>query len=208
MSDSAMIRTACIVDDDAFDHATMAKILSDIGVDFHVYSDPHLFIADLPALAADVLFLDVRMPQMTGLDVLDVLAAQGIGWPVVMMSGQSDIGIAVKAMQKGAVDFLEKPCSMDAVQAAFQLVSSALNGKEKRSTLKRFDVEQQITPRELQIMELLVQGHANKSVAYELGISEKTVEVHRAKLMKRLGLRSFAELVRVGVEAGIGRRIA
>ena len=146
------------------------------------------------------LLLDVRMPDMDGLDLHDELHRRRIRIPVVYMTGHGDVPLAVEAMKKGAVTFLEKPFAFDALEQALGVAFGAQAQplpEEDEARLEDFRERLALlTPRETEVMRAIVEGKANKVSAIDLGISIKTVEVHRARLMKKLGVRSGPELVR------------
>lgn len=151
-------------------------------------------------------FLDIRMPGMDGLEVLGQLRLAWPSAPVVMISGHGDIPTAVKAIRAGAVEFIEKPFRLHTLFAVVEkLRNNELNLPPHISALQNtVSLEKVLSQREIEVLQLLVQGDQNKSVGTKLGISPRTVEVHRARIMQRLGTKSFAELVRAAVLAGYG----
>ena len=150
------------------------------------------------------------MPGLDGLQVLNSMGDLRDTFPVVMLSGQSDIPIAVSAMKLGAVGFLEKPCDptklLLAINDAFEV--AAKNEAEITQTNYAKDLLERLTPREKQVLGLLILGKSNKIVAHELGLSERTVEVHRSRMMARLGVASFAQMIRLAVRAGADRDLS
>lgn len=153
----------------------------------------------------ECLLLDVRMPGMSGLDVHDILNSRGIVVPVVYMTGHADVPLAVEAMKKGAITFLEKPLQTEALEKALDaaFVRSRNNTMAHTIDVLGSDLEsfthelEKLTPRETEIMHAIVDGKANKATAYDLGISSKTVELHRARVMKKLPVSSAQELVKM-----------
>lgn len=153
------------------------------------------------------ILLDIRMPEMDGLEVQRTLTAQGVTMPVVVLTGHGDISIAVQAMKGGAVDFLEKPFEkaalLEALDLAFRKMAAA-DAQALRSDEARL-VLGILTPREREVLEGLAQGLPNKAIAHELGISPRTVEVHRANLMSKLNVHSLSDALRIAFAAGLGR---
>ena len=193
---------AHIVDDEQEDRNALRRCVEARGWTYQEFAAPTAFVRALPNLRPGFVFLDVRMPEMSGLDVVDILRESEPSWPIIMVSGGSDIPIAVKALQNGAHDFVQKPFSDTDLADA---IDRALNFKKNKAIdpKSRERLLNQITPRETDVIRLIAKGQPNKSIAFVLGISEKTVEVHRARALKRLGLRNSAELIKVAVQAGL-----
>jgi two-component system, LuxR family, response regulator FixJ len=193
-----------VADDDAADRQRLHDILIPAGYCVRQFGGGNSLLAALPMLGAGCVLLDVRMPEPDGLTVVERIAAERPDLPVIMISGHSTLPVAVEAMKRGAKDFVEKPASAEvllrAIERAFRLRPQETLPKPR---LTREQLLAKISRREGQVLELLVQGYPNKVVAHELGIAENTVEVHRYRLMKRLNITRFAELVRLAVEAGI-----
>jgi len=149
--------------------------------------------------------LDVRMPEMDGLQVQAVMADRGINMPVIVLTGHGDVTIAVQAMKAGAVEFLEKPFEKAALLAALERAFARLERKDNRELDER-EARTRIaalTPREREILEGLAKGYPNKTIAYDLGCSSRTVEVHRASLMLKLDVHSLSDLLRIAFAAGL-----
>jgi two-component system, LuxR family, response regulator FixJ len=195
-------RQLYIIDDDEGDRQRSIGLLKDSSYRIHAFGSGGSFIAHDAHLENACVLLDVWMPEMDGLTVLGHILDMCPGCPVVMLSGKSTLPIAVEAMKRGAADFLEKPVLkanlLDALERACNLKPAA-----RAETLTREELLNKVTRREGQVLELLVKGHPNKVVAFQLGIAENTVEVHRQRLMRRLDVKSFADLVRLAVKAGI-----
>lgn len=157
-------------------------------------------------LAEGCILLDVRMPEMDGLQVQQALKAQGIAFPVIVMTGHGDVGVAVQAMKAGAVDFIEKPFEkavlLGAIEEGFARIEQA-DRSHARAEEARVRL-QALTPRERDVLEGLVRGHPNKTIAYDLDISPRTVEIHRANLMSKLGVASLSEALRIAFAAAAG----
>jgi len=149
------------------------------------------------------ILLDIRMPGMDGLEVQQALQEKGVLLPVIIMTGHGDVGLAVKAMKAGAVDFIEKPFAKEtlisSIDESFQRLSrkEATDDRKKDANMRL----QSLTPRERDVLEGLAQGLPNKTIAYDLGISPRTVEIHRANLMIKLGVRSLSETLRIAFAA-------
>ena len=195
-----------LVDDDSGFRESAAWWLEGLGYDVVQFEDPS---ACLDALAADetggCLLSDVRMPQMSGLQLLDALRDKGVGLPVIFMTGHGDVPLAVEAMRKGAVTFLEKPFQEAALEAALSQAFSAppataAPGEDAAAAEVDPELAERtasLTPREHEVMTLVVEGHPNKVVAFKLGISPKTVELHRSRVMSKMKATSLTQLVRM-----------
>ena len=193
-----------IIDDEDLVRNSLATVLRVADYQVETFSSGFEYIKALPGLNPDCVIIDVRMPQMNGLDVLDIVKQHKQNTPVIMISGYGDIAMAVKAIQTGAVDFIEKPVDPEAV---LKVVERACGSKQKKGEAEPNDAEfeaalSNLTNREAEVLTLLVKGDQNKVVARKLGISPRTVEVHRSRIMQRLGAKSFAELVRMTVLGG------
>lgn len=151
------------------------------------------------------ILLDIRMPGMDGLEVQQALRDQGVALPVVIMTGHGDISVAVRAMKAGAIDFIEKPFEKEVLLSALEQGFSRLR-KEERNREKAEQAGLRIaslTPRERDVLEGLALGLPNKTIAYDLGLSPRTVEIHRANLMQKLGVHSLSEALRIAFAAGM-----
>ncbi len=157
-------------------------------------------------IAPGCILLDVRMPEMDGLQVQKALQERGVAHPVIVMTGHGDVNVAVQAMKAGAVDFIEKPFEKAVLVSAIEEGFSRLEQAGRRG--RRADEAkvrlQTLTPRERDVLEGLVRGHPNKTIAYDLDISPRTVEIHRANLMSKLGVASLSEALRIAFAAGLG----
>ncbi len=187
--------------------AEMLLVASGHQVSTYASAAPLLSAAgpDGRGLAPGCLILDVRMPGMDGLQLMEELAKRGVTLPVVVVTGHGDVALAVRAMRAGAVDFLEKPYTeerlLEAVQSALMMGGEAA---QRRAEVAKAGAQvATLSPREREVLGCLVQGMANKVVAHQLGISPRTVEVHRANLMEKLGAKSLPDLVRIGLAAGM-----
>ena len=192
-----------IVDDDEAMRKSLAFMLSTAGLPVRVYDSATSFLASLATVQAGCLITDVRMPEMTGIELLQRLQAKHLTLPVIVMTGHGDIPLAVEAMKSGAVDFIEKPFAAETIIRAVRAAEDR-TGKLRR----RSEEEGQITSRlaslserERQVLDGLVAGNANKTIAHELGISPRTVEVYRANLMAKMRAKSLSELIRMTLAA-------
>jgi two-component system response regulator FixJ len=196
--------TVHIVDDDEGVRDSVKALLESAGFACAAYSSAKGFLDGGPAPGCAL--IDIRMPEMDGLTLLRKLAARQREIAVIIMTGFGDIPLAVKAMKEGAVDFIEKPTPRDtlieAVQRALRKAKQAqTTADEKREAEARFE---RLTDRERDVLKFLVVGDANKIIAHKLGISPRTVEIHRGRLMEKTQAGSLAELVRKALAAGIG----
>ena len=194
-----------VVDDDASVRKSLSRLISAAGYRVQAYASPREFLARRPEPGPSCLVLDVRMPGVTGLELQQTLASAVHEIPIIFITGHGDIPMSVKAMKAGAVDFLTKPFAgkdlLDAIQRAVAKDTRNL-GTEARDDEIRSRVKR-LTPRESQVLALVVTGMLNKQIASELGIGEKTVKVHRARVMEKMQAGSVATLVRLADAAGI-----
>jgi FixJ family two-component response regulator len=188
-----------VVDDDPSMRDALEGLFESVGIDTQTYASAKDFLAARPADRPGCLIIDIRLPDMNGLDFQAQLTQLGIRLPVIMMTGHGDIPMSVRAMKHGAVDFLTKPFKdqdmLDAVMGAIERDRQrrAVDGDVARIQ-QRFET---LSPREQQVMWLVTAGKMNKQVAGDLGISEITVKIHRGAAMRKMGARTLAELVRM-----------
>jgi two-component system, LuxR family, response regulator FixJ len=190
-----------VVDDDAAVRKSLAFLLASEGLPARLHESASGFLDDAPRIEAGCIVTDVRMPGIDGIELIRRLKDRGIALPVIVMTGHADVPMAVEAMKEGAIDFLEKPFGDEVFLAA---VRSALARQEKDShhgtqiteIQGRFDA---LSERERQVLEGLVAGKANKAIAYDLGISPRTVEIYRANVMAKMQAKSLSELVRLAL---------
>jgi two-component system, LuxR family, response regulator FixJ len=188
-----------VVDDDDGMRRALDTLLSTVGFKTAVYSRPTEFLANFKADAPGCLVLDIRMPDMSGLEVQQQLNRMGSMMPVIFITGHGDVPMAVQAMKEGAFEFIQKPFRD---QDLLDRINHALKqDAENRSTVSRraevLHRLETLTPRERQVMDMVVDGAANKVIAIDLNLSERTVEIHRAKVMEKMGARSVAHLVKL-----------
>jgi two-component system response regulator FixJ len=190
-----------VVDDDLAVRQSLAFLLASDGLPVRLYETATAFLDRVEDFSNGCILTDVRMPGIDGLEFLRRLRLRGSVIPVVVMTGHADVPMAVEAMKEGAVDFIEKPFGDDLLLAA---IRSALNRGERRAlqdaqTLEVARRVDSLSEREGQVLDRLVQGKANKVIAYELGISPRTVEIYRANVMAKMQAESLSELVRLTV---------
>lgn len=197
-------RLAYIVDDDAEIRQSLAFLLEAMDTEPMVFANGPSFLQRLDELVPAPILLDVRMAGLDGVAVLAELATRKAGWPVIMITGHGDIAIAVKSMKLGAIDFLEKPFDAEALEIsltrAFDLLSRLSKTLEQQQMARR--QLGTLTARESDVVRVLVDGAPNKIVAYRLGLSPRTVEMHRANAFAKLGLKNIADLVKLVGTAG------
>jgi two-component system response regulator FixJ len=192
-----------IVDDDQAIRRSVAFMLKTSGHRVEAYESGAELLKRGSDLEQGCILLDIRMPGMDGLEVQQALQDQGISLPVIIMTGHGDVTLAVKAMKAGAVDFIEKPFDKGSLLASLDQGFNRLWRKEITADRKR-DAEvrvQALTPRERDVLNGLAQGLPNKTIAYDLGISPRTVEIHRSNLMTKLEVRSLSDALRIAFAA-------
>jgi two-component system response regulator FixJ len=192
-------QTVFVVDDDDAVRDSLKLLLKSAGISAQVSASAQEFLASYEAAQPGCLVLDVRMPGMSGLDLQHELNLRGATIPVIFITGHGDIPVAVEAMQHGAFDFLQKPFRdqelLDRVQRA--LTRDAENRVRLRHTDRIRERLASLSPREREVLDLVTRGKANKMVAGDLGVSQRTVEIHRAHVMQKMEAGSLAELVRM-----------
>jgi RNA polymerase sigma factor (sigma-70 family) len=194
----SLLPTVAVLDDDDAVLRSIGRALDGQGFDVRLFSSPALLLAEITSLAPSCLIADLAMPGMTGLDVQRVLATRGLRCPMIFVTAHGDIRTSVQAMRGGAVDFLTKPFELrDLLDALERAISKSrrLRESENRFAVVRRKVES-LTPREREVFNQVVDGLINKQIAANLGISEKTVKVHRGRVMRKMSVRSVAQLVR------------
>ena len=204
MADKA--RTIHLVDDDEAIRRSASFMLRTSGYLVKTYVSGVEFLAAVDDIAPGCILLDVRMPGTDGLEVQRALRQRGIFLPVIVMTGHGDVTVAVQAMKGGAADFIEKPFEkavlLGAIESGFERLEQsgkrAARAEEAQARLKA------LTGREHDVLQGLVRGHPNKTIAYDLGISPRTVEIHRSNLMTKLEVASLSEALRIAFTAGLG----
>ena len=192
-------KTVYVVDDDEAVRRFLRGLIGSIGLGVKTYASAQEFLDGYEVGSPGCLLLDIRMPDMSGLELQAELRRREIDIPVIILTGHGDVKVAVHAMKAGAVDFIEKPFNNELLLHAIQkVVAASLHSSGTR--VRRQEILQRLetlTPRERQVLGLVVAGETNKGVARHLGISEKTVEIHRAKVMEKMQAKSLAELVKM-----------
>ena len=197
--------TVFIVDDDAGVLKGLSRLLRAKGYDVRSYLSSQEFLAEHDATAPGCAVLDVAMPGLDGLALQQALAAQGPSRPIIFLTGKGDIPISVRAMKAGAVDFLTKPASDQDLLAAIAR-AEGLDAQARRHDAELVAIEAKLatlTPREREVLTHVVAGRLNKQIAGDLGTVEKTIKVHRSRMMEKLGVRGVADLVRMAEKVGI-----
>lgn len=201
---SEAARTIYFVDDEADVRKSLFYALSPSGIVVWPFSNPQDFLDELGALSPAPIMLDVRMPEIDGIQLLTMIREREIEWPVIMVSAHGDIRTAVSAMKHGAVDFLEKPFRIEELEsileAAFHhLEISGATERKRESAREKLSL---LTSRETDVVERMAKGMSNKAIAEDLGIGLRTVEVHRQSSLRKLECKNAAMAVRLMVEAG------
>lgn len=197
-----------LIDDDDGVRRAVAFLLTTSGYAVRVYESAAAFLEALPTVQPGCIVTDVRMPEMDGLELQRQLKQRGVGLPVIVVTGHGDVPLAVEAMKAGAIDFIEKPFNdeklLSAIRIAIDRHSRDANREDEIAAIRaKIDA---LSPREREVLDGLVAGLPNKTIAYDLKISARTVEVHRANLMARMGAGSLAELVRMAFVIRSGLR--
>ena len=193
-----------VVDDDAGMRAALARLFRSTGREVEAFASPRQFLARLPYAGAGCLVLDIRMPDMSGPQLHEALRAQGVTLPIVFLTGHGDLPTGVQAIKNGALDFLLKPVDDAVLLAAVDAAIERHAGDNARQAQRRQILERlaRLSPREREVLSHVLRGRMNKQTGAALGISEKTVKVHRARVMAAMQCRSVAELVQACQLAG------
>ena len=194
-----------VVDDDEAMRDSMAFLLRAENFQVQTYADAADFLAALPQIKVGCVVTDVRMPGMSGIELLQRLRELKVSLPVIVVSGHGDVPLAVEAMKTGALDFIEKPFDDDVFLRAVRLALSAQAVDSRRQAQKATINSrlESLSNREREVLEGLVAGHPNKTIAYDLGISPRTVEIYRANVMEKMQARSLSDLVRMALVGGL-----
>jgi two-component system response regulator FixJ len=202
MQTEAMVH---VIDDDEAVRQSLTFLLNTAGVTVKTYDSAVSFLRELPQITSGCIITDVRMPEISGLDLLRRLREMGVNLPVIVITGHGDVPLAVEAMKFGALDFLEKPFHDDAILDTVRAALNQQGADAKRETDRSeiMDKLASLSNRERQVLEGLVAGHANKTIAFDHGISPRTVEIYRANLMSKMQATSLSDLVRMALVGGI-----
>jgi len=195
--------TVFVIDDDEAVRTSLRLLLKSVGLPVETYGSAQEFLDGFDGDRAGCLVLDIRMPGMSGLDLQQKLNTVHSITPIVFITGHGDVPMAVEAMQAGAVDFIQKPFRD---QDLIDRINRALDtDRANRAELRERDEIRrrmgQLTPREREVLDLVTQGKANKVIAGDLNVSQRTIEIHRARVMEKMGATSLAHLVRMVIEA-------
>jgi two-component system response regulator FixJ len=190
-----------VIDDDDAVRDSIAFLLASSGITAKTYASAKLFLEQLAEVHVGCIVTDIRMPDMSGIDLLQQVKDRDPSLPVIVITGHGDVPLAVEAMKLGAADFLEKPFDEDALVAAIRAALDRSREREQREIRvaefkRRFAT---LSAREREVLEGLVAGHPNKVIAYDLGISPRTVEVYRANVMTKMQARALSDLVRMAL---------
>ncbi len=190
---------AIVVDDDPSVSNSLRRLFHSVGMAVETYDSAESFLTREPSVRPSCLVLDVRMPGVDGLDLQEALKRSNVDIPIVFITGHADVPMSVKALKAGAFDFLEKPFDdrelLDAVRRGIRRDSQTRRERARRENIEaRFLT---LTPREREVMALVASGLSNKQVAYELGAAEKTIKIHRGRVMQKMQADSLPELVRM-----------
>jgi two-component system, LuxR family, response regulator FixJ len=200
MSDKTVIH---VIDDDAAMRDSLAFLLDVNGFTPRVYESADAFLKGM-GLDARCVVSDIRMPGMTGVELVKKLKGGGSTFPVILITGHGDVALAVEAMKAGATDFIEKPFDDEALLGAIRSALKTRSATEGSSARKDAEARlADLSPRERDVLQGLVAGKINKVIAHDLSISPRTVEVYRANLMAKTGARSMSELMRLALAAGL-----
>ena len=201
----AFVETVVVVDDDEAVRASLRLLMKSVGLAVETHASAGEFLAAYNAAQPGCLVLDVRMPGMSGLELQEQLNLKGAIIPVIFVTGHGDVPMAVEAMQHGAFDFLQKPFRdqdlLDRIQRAL-----ARDRENRAQLLQKDQIRtrlESLTPREKEVLALMTRGRPNKLMAADLGLSQRTIEIHRARVMDKMQARSLSELVRLAIAAGI-----
>jgi two-component system response regulator FixJ len=188
-----------VIDDDDAARESLAFLLGTAQFVVRAYESAKAFLDAIPGVESGCVVTDVRMPEIDGLELLRRLKSQGIGLPVIVITGHGDVPLAVEAIKAGALDFIEKPYEGEVLLGAVRSALSAHEADAKRDA-ERAEIQERLaalSPRERQVLDGLVAGQPNKTIAYDLGISARTVEVYRANVMTKMQATSLSHLVRM-----------
>jgi len=194
-----------ILDDDEAVRDSMSALLDSYDFEQNIYASAIRFLGDVNPEFAGCLLLDIRMPEMDGLEVLQSLVSKGITLPVIIITGHGDLPMAVKAMKFGAIDFIEKPFEEDVLVESVRRAMAIgeqiyAQDSEKRNLEKKLE---KLTPREREVLIHIATGLQNKVIAYEMGISPRTIEIHRARVIEKMQARNLSHLVRMAIEGEV-----
>ena len=192
-------RTVLVIDDDPEFRDSLGRLLRSVGLDARLFASVADFLRSDRPNGPTCLVLDVRLPEQSGLDFQRELAAADVQIPIIFITGHGDIPMSVQAMKRGAIEFLTKPCrDQDLIDAIYLGLARDRARRENEEALAAFRARfESLSPREREIMNHVVRGRLSKQIANDIGISEPTVKVHRSHLMRKMNVRSLADLARI-----------
>jgi len=198
-------RHVYIVDDDEAVRDSLSMLLEACGHGVRSFSLAREFLDVAPSLPLGCLIVDIRMPEMDGLELQRHLNERSLRFPMIVITGHGDVPLAVRAMKAGALDFIEKPFASQTILASVEAALARLEAGDERdptavAAAAKLDL---LSPREREVLEGLLAGLPNKTIAYDLAISPRTVEIHRARVMDKMGARNLSELIRLALAAGL-----
>ena len=200
-----METTVYVVDDDPSVRAGLSRLLQSMGLTVKTFASAREFLKQAVSGEPGCLIVDLRMPAMNGLELQEQLMTRNLNLPVIFLTGYGTVPASVRAMKRGAVDFLEKPVDDQVLlDAIYQALEKDRGNRHDQAEVKSIqDRLKSLTPREYEVFTLITTGLLNKQVAYELGTAEKTIKVHRARIMEKMHCESLAQLVRLAEKAGV-----
>ena len=206
---SETVATVFVVDDEATVRRALARLIRSAGMTARTFPTAEAFLAESQAVPASCLVLDVRLPGLNGLQLQEALNRKGFPLAIIFITGHGDVPTSVRAMKAGAVDFLQKPFAghelLDAIRRAVNRTRDAVSRQAECTEIqRRYDT---LTPREQQVFSLVVTGLLNKQVAGELGAAEKTIKIHRGRVMAKMQASSLADLVRMAGLLGLAEQL-
>jgi two-component system response regulator FixJ len=195
-----------VIDDDEAARHSLAFLLEAAGFEVVTYASAVEFLKAVPEMRHGCIVTDVRMPEMSGVELVERLKALGVPDPIIVITGHADVPLAIQAMKAGVADFIEKPFSDDTILNAVRSVLASDSGRAETAAERArvLALMETLSQREREVLDGLVEGHANKAIAYDLDISARTVEVYRANLMTKMRAGSLSELVRMVTIARMG----
>lgn len=197
--------TVFVVDDDPSMRDSLRWLIESVGLHVDAYPNADAFLEQFDPETPGCLVLDVRMPGTSGMELLDMLKNRGVQIPIIIISGHGDVPMAVQALKRGALDFLEKPFrDQELLEQVSHAIELDQNRRKKASGVAGIQARlERLTPREREVMGMVVGGYANKQVASRLGLSEKTIEVHRSRVMAKMEARTLPCLVKMAIAVGV-----
>ena len=200
-----METTVYVVDDDPSVRAGLSRLLQSMGLTVKTFASAREFLEQAVSEEPGCLIVDLRMPAVNGLELQEQLMTRNLNLPVIFLTGYGTVPASVRAMKRGAVDFLEKPVDDQVLlDAIYQALEKDRGNRHKQAEVKAIqDRLTSLTPREYEVLTLIITGMINKQAASELGTTEKTIKVHRARIMEKMHCESLAQLVRIAEKVGV-----